>query len=744
MNRDVRRAMLVLSSVIVALACTVEAATRWDNPAPQGNVIDGLAWNAGRFVAVGNSGTLLVKDGSGIWQAGTSGTTEWLAAVHWAGNQFVAVGNTGTVLTSPDGSTWTRRSSGVGAFLYGVAYAPQLNRLVAVGSGGTVITSQGGVNWARRNSNAGDAWLNDVAWNGSRFIAVGSDGTIIYSDDGLTWVRSSELQTPGANGVTSGPNLDGIAWDASDSRWIVVAERGAGPGCGDRCIFTSDDNGATWQVQAERTGGLRAVLWDATQGAVAAGNGGRVRSSPDGVTWGAAYNSGFSEVLGVVAAGNGSLVAAGEHGLLLESAAPSGPWTRSGAGTLRTMRAVASPAQGGSYVAVGDGIVLHNPNTSATPATLTPVSSIQGLPVPHMRDVAWGAGGYMAVGDGGAIIRSDTGTTWVRDSYPAGTTPANLYGITRVAAADAWFAVGTNGTVLRNLAGNWTVVHTGDETFNDVAVSDTGVMVVGVSDEGTSGVVLRATVNGSTFTVSGMEHFPGEEWLGIAGNGRGRYVVVGREGSFLTGSAEGGWRRGIIDDRFDLTDVAWDGARYIVVGDGGNKGNRGNTFTSTDGITWERQALSGNRLYGVAAAAATFVAVGEGGTVVQKACPCAANDDARTSRNTPVQIPVLANDIGEQLFIAGFDTRTALGGTVTVTSGVLRYAPPPDFTGTDSFDYTVGSRSESGQDVATVSIIVGSSVSGAAGGGGGGGGSTVLELLALMSLLAVSKWGRRG
>ena len=56
----------------------------------------------------------------------------------YGNGRFVAVGEDGTILTSPDGVSWTRRTSGTSNRLEGVAYGNGL--FVAVG-GGTILTS---------------------------------------------------------------------------------------------------------------------------------------------------------------------------------------------------------------------------------------------------------------------------------------------------------------------------------------------------------------------------------------------------------------------------------------------------------------------------------------------------------------------------------------------------------------------------------------------------------------------------
>ena len=85
-----------------------------------------------------------------------------------------------------------------------------------------------------------------------------------------------------------------------------------------------------------------------------------------------------------------------------------------------------------------------------------------------------------------------------------------------------------------------------------------------------------------------------------------------------------------------------------------------------------------------------------------------ANDDAMsTPEDTAVIIDVLANDPDVDdavLTISDYDTTSTEGGTVTCT-GVCTYTPPGDFSGTDTFTYTVSDGDLT--DIATVTITVG-------------------------------------
>jgi len=89
----------------------------------------------------------------------------------------------------------------------------------------------------------------------------------------------------------------------------------------------------------------------------------------------------------------------------------------------------------------------------------------------------------------------------------------------------------------------------------------------------------------------------------------------------------------------------------------------------------------------------------------------AVDDLVSTLEDTPVLIDVLLNDIAascDPVSITGFDSTSAQGGLVQLVTNLgssgrdqLRYTPPADFAGGDSFSYTV-----TGGDSATVSVDV--------------------------------------
>ena len=86
--------------------------------------------------------------------------------------------------------------------------------------------------------------------------------------------------------------------------------------------------------------------------------------------------------------------------------------------------------------------------------------------------------------------------------------------------------------------------------------------------------------------------------------------------------------------------------------------------------------------------------------------PVAVNDTATTPEDTPVTVPVLANDRdvdGDPLTVIG---ASAANGTVVINpDGTVTYTPNKDFNGTDTITYTI-SDGKGGTSTATVTVTV--------------------------------------
>jgi len=93
-------------------------------------------------------------------------------------------------------------------------------------------------------------------------------------------------------------------------------------------------------------------------------------------------------------------------------------------------------------------------------------------------------------------------------------------------------------------------------------------------------------------------------------------------------------------------------------------------------------------------------------TVADVPAPPVANDDtATTSEDTPVTINVLGNDTDPDNDMLTVQSVTQpSNGTVTIVSGQVRYTPNEDFSGIDTFTYTISDGTAT--DTATVTVTV--------------------------------------
>jgi len=120
--------------------------------------------------------------------------------------------------------------------------------------------------------------------------------------------------------------------------------------------------------------------------------------------------------------------------------------------------------------------------------------------------------------------------------------------------------------------------------------------------------------------------------------------------------------------------------------------------------------------------------------------PVAAADSASTHKNQPVQIELLANDSDSDGTLSPMSRRIvslATHGTVNVlTNGAVTYVPEQNFTGIDTFQYSVRDNNAAESNIATVTVNVMKT---------GGGGATDLLTLALLGAgLLLRRCGRGG
>ncbi|MGE5484660.1 MAG: S-layer homology domain-containing protein [Ignavibacteriales bacterium] len=349
-----------------------------------------VAYGGGRFVAVGNHGTILTSTDGLRWTLRASGVEYQLEAIDYGNGMFVAVGEAGTILTSRDGIEWTSCVEGTRRALSGVAYGA--GRFVAVGQSGRVAVSEDGASWSMYQHDSPGSWsLGDVVYGMGRFFATrasGHYGWIVASTDGASW---SDFAGGSSGGTRS--TYSAIAY----GRGCIVAAGSNGgiaslSNTGEREEDPSEPHRHWWAL-AYGMNQFVGLAWEPSSGTLS------ILSSQDGVRWTSQPSVLNMQVPGITY-GDGRFVAVSVKGSIVTS--DDGiTWTEREPGAGVGLQGVAYGR--GLFVAVGgEGTILTSPDG----VTWTRNESGTSL---GLWAVTYGEGRFVAVGANGTILTADTG-----------------------------------------------------------------------------------------------------------------------------------------------------------------------------------------------------------------------------------------------------------------------------------------------------------------------------------------------
>lgn len=461
-----RLTLLLSLGIAQASAANLLEIWHWRNPAWGGSRLHDVAFGAGRYVAVGEAGTVLMSTDSKRWSSISIPAKAVMRGITFGMGQFVAVGDSGVVMTSIDGVAWERTGVGSLMQLNDVTFGGGL--FVAVGNGGGILTSPDGTQWTLRAIGGDDLWA--VAFGQNKFVvAGGSKGTgigsnvvppramLAVSEDGYTWT---------SHGSASPRPITGIVF--GEGRWVAATDTGA--------INVSYD-AMSWLPISVGIGleGAYTLAFGNGRYVLAGGSRStsmnRVWSSADGFDWTSYDFDSFVNPSTGIAFGNRGFVAVGG---LWVSSSPSIVQSDDGlawenlAEPARDMRGWI--VQAGGYFFAG-ALRFQRPfndwwNARGTDVWISRTGQewrrTTMSPTANLNDVAWRSDRYVSVGNEGATTWSADGMVW----------HASDSGVTNhlmaVAAGDAGFvAVGAGGTILRSADGStWSRANSG--TTNDL------------------------------------------------------------------------------------------------------------------------------------------------------------------------------------------------------------------------------------------------------------------------------------
>ncbi len=515
---------------------------------------------------------------------------------------------------------------------------------------GGIYTSTNRLVWDRRASGTLTD-LRGVAWFGSRLLVTGEAGTVLWSDDGVRFQA-------GAITAKTTDWLEGVA--ASATRAVAVGDNAA--------IYTSSDGKSWTRVSGlSFTTFLSGVAYGAGQ-FVAVGDAGFIASSSNGTSW-TRRTSPSAVDLFRVAFGDNRFLVTGRNGVVLTSS--NGTSWSADTATGVTNSLLAAALAPGERLAVGESACLlripplawQNHTSSIVSPSPVPAwtyaaalwdgnrylvggrtgvfvesfrTNLGGLaaqtfwfrnddsPRNGLWDVARFEDTYLAVGDVATILSSARGVGWNEEGAPV---PSDviLYGIG--GSPSVALSVGSSGTILRSVA-----TLTNHVTTNLVVYAGSTNVVLTTHSVSLLGVVWDLLPAVTTNTLQG-----------IAWNGA-RYVVVGGGGTVLTSTNSMDWSKSTIAGAGFLSSVVPFGGGFVATGTGGA------IYQSANGASWtKRSSGTTNWIYRVRDVGGSLIAVGQNGALLVSSDGVVWN--ARSSGSTAWLTD--ASLVGRQVFVSG-------------------------------------------------------------------------------------------
>jgi hypothetical protein len=173
----------------------------WQTEGPFSNTLYGVCYANGRFVVVGDNGSILTSVDGTSWSSHGLATTGSLYSVTYGNGEYLAGGTVAAVST--DGMAWTlcasnppavivRLGYGRGLFVAAATVGSYYNGFYNV-SGGNILTSQDGAAWQVQFTPPSGGLVSGIAYSGGTFVAgvAGYGASAIYkSADGTNWLNA--------------------------------------------------------------------------------------------------------------------------------------------------------------------------------------------------------------------------------------------------------------------------------------------------------------------------------------------------------------------------------------------------------------------------------------------------------------------------------------------------------------------------------------------------------------------------
>lgn len=245
--------------------------TTWTPITPfTSDVITGLAYGNGRFLAVDSAGNIFkANNPNDTWENIYNAGSIILEGIRFINSSFVVVGDGGYIALSKDGLVWETKPSGTELNLIDIAYGD--GKYIAVGYSGIVLYSINGDDWFNVSDSQFTTNYRHIVYGNGLFVAGGQGGAIRYSNDGITWITAT------TNSQTTIGWIRGFAY--AENRYYAVMYTSGGSG-----EIWESKNGSTWSLVKTTT----ERLWCVAVGEdifFASGDNGAIYTLDLDITW---------------------------------------------------------------------------------------------------------------------------------------------------------------------------------------------------------------------------------------------------------------------------------------------------------------------------------------------------------------------------------------------------------------------------------------------------------------------------
>jgi hypothetical protein len=568
----------------------------------------------------------------------------------FGGDKFVAVSADGVTGTTGDGAAWSPQSFvGNGGSILAVAYDEE-GLFVALQDNSNYLQAGDGAGWTVTPTGISASPWKHMVYGKRTFVAVDGDGYTALFNEADGWMGADA-------GVES---LSHAAFGAG--AFVVVGDGG---------IKLSNDARA-WRGTSVTSGFVSVAAYGADKFVALLKNGGSFYTSADGASWTSASSSDIPAGMADMIFESGRFVAVGAKG--------KGCWSEDG--TSWKPSTGLNEADDFKAVKYGNNIFLAlgakgSVYKSADGSSWT---RLAGNSVASYKQIVYGDGKFVAVGDSGVSVSSD-GKSWEIKS-----SAKNLVGV--AFGVSTFVAVDSGGAIISSGNGDvWSEEYKVEgEILTTVAFGD-GVFIVGGRTEGAAAIsraVIYTSPDGKAWNLTddgSSKWQPGQYPVSICFGG-GKFLAAGRGNKVLKTCAASGVKYWsdvstlpeIGEDIYNMVSAAYAGNKFVVLG----RKTTGEAviLSSADAEAWASPETIPQEIKGIRSATFakdTYIAVADSGKIYAKVNGAWVLQKRTTNRN--LSTIYTAAHAGKDVILAAGANGAILYSDAAPTS--IRHASAP-------------------------------------------------------------------